>query len=93
MPPRIEGSPITTVYAALSSGDLETIRQAYAATGSDDWITSNPHLRSSAVRSKLLTTLRSDPAHTANGSYRYSAAGYRVTRCLSRSFRQGCELN
>jgi hypothetical protein len=66
---------VTTVYAALSSGDLETIRQAYAATGSDDWITSNPHLRSSTVRGKLLSA----PAHSTNGSYRYSAAGYRVT--------------
>ncbi len=70
---------VSAVYSALAADDLETIRQAYSHTGSDDWITSSPHLTSAAVRTKVLAALRTAPAHTGTGSYRYSAAGYRVT--------------
>ena len=83
---------VNAVYSALSSGDLETVRQAYAAVGSDDWMTSSSHLRYSAVRSKLLAALRSAPAHTANGSYRYGASGYHLTFGTSDSQTSGLEL-
>jgi hypothetical protein len=70
---------VSAVYSALAADDLESIRQAYSHTGSDDWITSSSHVRSGAVRAELLAALRSAPTHTVTGSYRYSAAGYALT--------------
>jgi hypothetical protein len=70
---------VSAVYSALSADDLEAIRAAYSRTGSDDWITSSPHLTSAATRSKLLAALRTTPTRAGAGSYRYSAAGYRLS--------------
>lgn len=67
---------ITRVYRALDAGDLETVRKAYSAAGSDDWFTSAPHLESSSVRAKVLTALREAPS--ARDGYRYRAGSYTV---------------
>lgn len=68
---------VTRVYRALDANDLESVRKAYSAAGSDDWFTSEPHLRSAKVRSRVLAALRERPS--AHDGYLYAAGnGYTV---------------
>jgi len=67
---------VTRVYAALDAADLESVRRAYSAAGSDDWHTSEPHLRSAAVRADIIAALRARPS--AHDGYMYAAGGYVV---------------
>lgn len=68
---------VTRVYRAVEANDLESVRKAYSAGGSDDWFTSEPHLRSAQVRSRVLAALRERPS--AHDGYLYAAGnGYVV---------------
>lgn len=68
---------VTRVYRAIEANDLESVRKAYSASGSDDWFTSEPHLRSAAVRNRVLAALRERPS--AHDGYLYAAGnGYTV---------------
>lgn len=69
--PSAMASVVRQVYDALALSDLETIRQAYSAGGSDDWHTSSPHLLEPAVRAALLETLETTPSH-GDGNYTYA---------------------
>ncbi len=68
---------VTRVYRAIEANDLESVRKAYSASGSDDWFTSEPRLRSAAVRNRVLAALRERPS--AHDGYLYAAGnGYIV---------------
>lgn len=76
--PSAVATVVQRIYTALDSGDLEPIRRAYSAVGSDDWYTSSPQLKKTSVQTALLKALSTAPK-SQEGEYRYSAGGYQIT--------------
>lgn len=74
---------VRTVYTALQRSDLDSIRVAYGAAGSDDGLNAEPHLRDANVRTQLLAALRTHPTHDNNGyDYRTGAYGLEFNQAL-----------
>lgn len=66
------------VHTDLEQDDLDSLAHEFSASGSDNWLTSGPHLVSGPVRTGVLAALRTRPAHEADGSYSYARNGFTV---------------
>jgi hypothetical protein len=66
---------VRVVYTALQHNDIEALKRSEGAAGSDDGLTSFPHLTNASTRNRLLGALQTRPVRNGN-SYRYRAGGY-----------------
>lgn len=66
---------VRVVYTALQQNDIDALRRSEGGAGSDDGLTSFPHLAGSTVRNRLLDALRTRPVHDGN-TYRYRTGSY-----------------